>query len=63
LGNGNKVFDVSDPDTGQTFIICLDGQIRADLSKHCELKAETLSSAAMWHWTIPPQRTSLCNAA
>jgi adenine-specific DNA-methyltransferase len=42
LGNGNKVFDVTDPDTGQTFIICLDGQIRADLSKHCELKAETL---------------------
>lgn len=42
LANGNKIFDVADPDTGQSFIICLDDQIRADFSKHCELTLETL---------------------
>lgn len=42
LANGNKVYDVYDPDTGQTFIICLDDQIRTDFSKHCELTLETL---------------------
>jgi adenine-specific DNA-methyltransferase len=42
LANGNKVHDVLDPDTGQRFIICLDDQIRADLSKQCELTLDTL---------------------
>ena len=42
LANGNKLYDVVDPDTDQTFIICLDDQIRADFSKHCELTAQTL---------------------
>ena len=42
LANGNKVYDVFDPDTGQKFIICLDEQIRAELSKHCELSQDTL---------------------
>jgi len=42
LKNGNKVYDIYDPDTDQKFIICLDDQIRADFSKHCELTLETL---------------------
>jgi len=42
LANGNKIYDVVDPDTDQTFIICLDDQIRADFSKHRELTAQTL---------------------
>lgn len=42
LANGNKVYDVGDPDTGQKFIICLDDEIRADLSKSCELTKDTL---------------------
>ena len=42
LANGNKVYDIHDPDTDQKFIICLDDQIRADFSKHCELTPETL---------------------
>lgn len=42
LANGNKIYDVLDPDTGQKFIICLDDQIRADLSKYCELSLDTL---------------------
>src|SRR6185437_3619660 len=42
LANGNKIYDVVDPDTAQTFIICLDDQIKADLSKNIELKADTL---------------------
>ena len=42
LANENKVYDVFDPDTGQGFIICLDDQIRADFSKNCELKPDTL---------------------
>ena len=37
LANGNKVYDVTDPDTSQKFMICLDEQVRADLVKHCEL--------------------------
>jgi adenine-specific DNA-methyltransferase len=37
LSNGNKVYDVHDPDTGQSFIICLDDHIRADFSKSCAL--------------------------
>ncbi len=42
LANGNKVYDVTDPDSGQKFIICLDDQIRADFTKHCELTADSL---------------------
>jgi len=42
LANGNKVYDVTDPDTGQKFIICLDDQIRADFNKNCELTLDTL---------------------
>ena len=42
MANGNKIYDVLDPDTDQNFIICLDDQIRADFSKNCELKADTL---------------------
>jgi len=42
LENGNKVHNVLDPDSGQKFIICLDDQIRADLSKNCELTLDTL---------------------
>jgi adenine-specific DNA-methyltransferase len=42
LGNGNQVYDVYDPDTDQAFIICLDDQIRADISKHCDLKTDAL---------------------
>ena len=41
IANGNKIYDVVDPDTGQAFIICLDDQIRAGLSKNIELKADT----------------------
>jgi adenine-specific DNA-methyltransferase len=42
LANGNKVYDVTDPDSGQRFIICLDDQIQADFAKHCELTADSL---------------------
>lgn len=42
LANGNNVCDVLDPDTNQTFVICLDDQIRTDFSKHCELRPDTL---------------------
>ena len=42
LSNGNKVYDVADPDTGQKFMICLDDKILIDLLKHCELKADDL---------------------
>lgn len=42
LANGNRVYDVTDPDTEQKFMICLDDKILADLSKHCELKPEDL---------------------
>jgi adenine-specific DNA-methyltransferase len=42
LANGNKIHDVTDPDTGQRFMICLDDKILADLSKHCELTLEDL---------------------
>lgn len=37
LPNGNKVYEVTDPDSGQQFWVCLDEQIRADLIKQCEL--------------------------
>jgi len=42
LGNGNKVYDVLDGDTGQKFIICLDDKIPIDLAKHCELTLDDL---------------------
>jgi adenine-specific DNA-methyltransferase len=42
LANGNKIYDVTDPDTGQKFLICLDDKILSDLSKGCELRAEDL---------------------
>jgi len=42
LRNGNKVYDVIDPDTAQQFLICLDDQIRADLIKQCELTPQGL---------------------
>ena len=42
LANGNKVYDVVDPDTGQKFIACFDDQIRADFSKSCDLTLTTL---------------------
>ncbi|HSZ59765.1 MAG TPA: DNA methyltransferase [Tepidisphaeraceae bacterium] len=42
LPNGNRVHVVSDPDNGQEFSICLDDKIRADISKHCELKPDYL---------------------
>jgi adenine-specific DNA-methyltransferase len=44
LGNGNTVYEVTDPDkeTPQTFTVCLDDEIRVDLSKHYELTAERL---------------------
>ncbi len=42
LPNGSTIYDVADPDNGQQFMICLDDRIRADLAKHCELKADQL---------------------
>lgn len=42
LSNGNRIYEVLDLDTGQTFMICLDDQIRADISKHCDLASGTL---------------------
>lgn len=42
LANGNKIYEVDDPETGQSFMICLDDQIRADLSKNIDLKSDTL---------------------
>jgi adenine-specific DNA-methyltransferase len=42
LANGNKVYEVTDPDTGQKFFICLDDEILSDLSKNCELKSDDL---------------------
>jgi adenine-specific DNA-methyltransferase len=42
LANGNKVYDVTDPDTGQQLLICLDDQIRAEFTKHCELAPDSL---------------------
>src|SRR5579859_2088545 len=42
LPNSNKVYEVTDPDSGQQFWICLDEQIRADLIKQCELTQDRL---------------------
>ncbi len=41
-GSGNTLYEVTDPDTGQTFAVCLDEEVRADLSKHYELTADRL---------------------
>jgi adenine-specific DNA-methyltransferase len=42
VANGNKVYDVTDPDTGQKFIICLDDKVLSDISKNCDLKTDDL---------------------
>jgi adenine-specific DNA-methyltransferase len=44
LGNGNTVYEVTDADqeTPRTFTVCLDDEIRADLSKHYEVTADRL---------------------
>jgi adenine-specific DNA-methyltransferase len=42
LGNGNTIHEVFDSDTGQRFAVCLDDDIRADLSKHYELTPDSL---------------------
>lgn len=44
LPNGNAVFEVTDPDKEppQAFIVCLDDEIRADLSKHLDLSPARL---------------------
>ncbi len=42
LPNGNRVYDVTDPDTEQKFAICLDDKILADLSKNCLLTLDDL---------------------
>jgi adenine-specific DNA-methyltransferase len=42
LPNGNKVYDVTDPDTGQKFTICLDDKILSDVSKNCEFRPDDL---------------------
>jgi adenine-specific DNA-methyltransferase len=42
LPNGNKVYEVTDPDSGQQFWISLDEQIRADLIKQCELTLDRI---------------------
>ncbi len=42
LANGNRVYEVSDPENGQSLVICLDDQIRADLTRALELKTDDL---------------------
>lgn len=44
LPNGNTVYEVTDPDKDppQRFVMCLDEQVRAELSKHYPLDAELL---------------------
>ena len=42
LANGNRVYDVTDRDSGQKFIISLDDKILSDISKNCELKSDDL---------------------
>ncbi len=41
-GSQNTIWEVADPDTGQQFVVCLDDEVRAELSRHCELTADTL---------------------
>jgi adenine-specific DNA-methyltransferase len=44
LPNGNAVFEVTDPDKEppQAFTVCLDDEVRADLSKHLDLTSDRL---------------------
>jgi adenine-specific DNA-methyltransferase len=42
LSNGNTVYEVTDPDSGQTFVVCLDDAVRADLSRCYGLTPERL---------------------
>lgn len=42
IGNRNKVYEVTDPDTGQRFIICLDDKILSDVLKYCDLSSGDL---------------------
>lgn len=44
LANGTNLYVVTDPDKdpAQTFLLCLDEEVRADLSKHQPLTADTL---------------------
>jgi adenine-specific DNA-methyltransferase len=42
LSNGNAIYEVTDPDTGQQFAVCLDDEIKTGLSKHYELTADRL---------------------
>jgi adenine-specific DNA-methyltransferase len=40
LGNGNTLYEVTDPEAGQTMAVCLDDAIKVDLSRHYELTPE-----------------------
>jgi adenine-specific DNA-methyltransferase len=42
VGNGNAIYEVTDPDSGQRFTVCLDDEIKANLSKHYELAPDHL---------------------
>jgi len=42
LANGNLLYEVTDPDTGQHFTVCLDDAINVGLSKHHELATDHL---------------------
>ena len=44
LANGNTVHEVTDPDKDppQTFAVCLDDEVRADLSRHYPLGPDAL---------------------
>lgn len=44
LANGNTVYEVTDPDKDppQTFAVCLDGEVKADISKHYPLATAML---------------------
>jgi adenine-specific DNA-methyltransferase len=42
LASGNRVYDVTDRDSGQKFIISLDDKILSDISKNCELRSDDL---------------------
>ena len=42
LPNGATVYEVSDPDTGQQFAVCLDSKVSADLSRHYPLSPDKL---------------------
>ncbi|MGH7169894.1 MAG: site-specific DNA-methyltransferase, partial [Gemmataceae bacterium] len=42
LSNGNTLYEVTDPDSGQSFAVCLDDAIRADLSRCYDLTPDRL---------------------